>query len=264
MIDFQYRGHDDHPLCATRLGEGPVVVLLHAGGPDRRSLLPIGRRLASRYTVILPDVRGYGASVCVDRSRHTWQQYAEDVIALLEHVGAPQAAVGGTGLGATISLRVALHWPDRVRALVPISLEDIEDDEAKSAETAWLEAFYATARSHGLAAAWESILPMFPPVVGAMVRDAIPRADFDSIVAAGAIARDRAFRSVDDLAPITAPTLLVPGADARHPRALAEACRRIMPNARVSKAAMSATLATAEDLAEAIAPELIEFLAEHL
>ncbi|MEU6081770.1 alpha/beta fold hydrolase [Streptomyces sp. NPDC047108] len=68
------RRHERPAAGGTALGEGPVVVLLHAGGPDRWSLLPLARRLRDRFTVLLPDIRGYGTPVCADPSRHTWQQ----------------------------------------------------------------------------------------------------------------------------------------------------------------------------------------------
>lgn len=261
--DVRFLGWDGIPLFATSFGVGPAVVLLHAGGPDRWSLAPLAERLAVRYAVVVPDVRGYGASVCVDPTRHTWAQYADDVFALLDHLGVEAAAVGGTGLGATVALRAGLLAPDRLRALVLISLEDIEEDDAKAAEIAWLEAFYAKARADGLGAAWEGILPMFPPVVGAMVRHAIPRANPESIIAAGAIAHDRSFRSIDELAAIAVPTLLVPGDDARHPRALAEGCARIMPNATVARVAFTAALETVEDFAALMAPELLDYLGQH-
>ena len=261
--DVTFSGRDGHPLFATSIGIGPTVVLLHAGGPDRWSLAPLADRLSDRYRVVLPDVRGYGASVCVDPTRHTWAQYVDDVFALLDHLGVETAALGGTGLGATVALRAGLAAPERLRALVLISLEDIEDDDAKAAEIVWLEAFYAKARARGLAAAWDDILPMFPPVVGAMVRDAIPRANPESIIAAGVIAHDRSFRSLDELAAIAVPTLIVPGDDARHPRALAEACARIMPNATVARVALTRALETIDDFAEVMAPELLAYLAEH-
>ena len=72
-VMFPCPGADGTTLYAASFGEGPHLVLLHGGGPDHRSLLPLGRRLADRYTVVLPDVRGYGRSVCTDPTRHTWR-----------------------------------------------------------------------------------------------------------------------------------------------------------------------------------------------
>lgn len=140
MTEFTYFGSDGCPLYASLVARGgqpeqlrdvQATVLLHGGGPDHRSLIPLAERLADLHTVILPDVRGYGRSVCTDPSRHTWAQYADDVIALLDHIGVDRAILGGAGLGTTISLRTAITYADRLSALVLINVEDIKDDEKK-------------------------------------------------------------------------------------------------------------------------------------
>ncbi|GAA3503219.1 hypothetical protein GCM10019016_103290 [Streptomyces prasinosporus] len=163
MRDFVHRGSDGRRPHGTALGQGPGLVLLHGGGPDRYSPLPLARRLASGFTVVLPDIRGYGRSVCTAPARHTWAQYADDIQALLDRFGLPQAALGGTGLGGTVTLRAAPARPDRIRAAVVISMEDIEDDAARQAETAMLEAFAVRVREQGVQAAWDPILPTFRP-----------------------------------------------------------------------------------------------------
>ncbi|MEV7283849.1 alpha/beta hydrolase [Streptomyces sp. NPDC093252] len=252
---------DDCTLHATTLGAGPALVLLHAGGPDHRSMLPLAERLADLGTIVLPDLRGYGRSVCTDPARHTWAQYTEDVIALLDHLNLPDAVLAGAGLGSTITLRTAAAHPDRVRAAVLISVEDIEDDEAKQAEIRFLDAFAARVATDGIEAGWEPILADFPPVVGAMVRDAIPRSDPASIVAAAAIGHDRSFRSVDELAAITTPTLVFPGTDPRHPTTLAQQAAATLPGGHLATTPIGDDLKTAEDLARALAPTLRAFLA---
>ncbi|WP_410660449.1 alpha/beta fold hydrolase [Amycolatopsis sp. lyj-112] len=261
METITYHGSDGCPLFAAILGSGPPLVLMHGGGPDHHSLLPLARQLTDRHTVVLPDVRGYGRSVCTDPARHTWTRYADDVTALLDHLGEQRAVVGGTGLGATITQRTCLEHPSRARAAILISVEDIEDDEAKRAEIAFMDAFAARVRTEGVEAAWAPILPHLAPVIGALVRDAIPRSDPASVAAAAAIGRDRSFRSVDDLAAITTPTLIFPGMDQRHPTALAENAARIMPDGHLAPVSLSSTLRTAEDLAEAFAPAIRRFLA---
>ncbi|EHR49865.1 putative hydrolase or acyltransferase of alpha/beta superfamily [Saccharomonospora marina XMU15] len=262
MREFGYRGRDGCRLFATTVGEGPAVVLLHGGGPDHHSLLPLAHELAAAHTVVLPDVRGYGRSHCADPARHTWSSYAEDVVALLDQLGLDQAAVGGTGLGATITLRAALEHPDRVSAAILVSVEDIEDDAAKAEEIAFMDAFAERVRTQGVEAAWAPILPGLAPIIGTLVRDAIPRSDQDSVAAAAAIGRDRAFRDVAELAPITAPTLVFPGIDRRHPAALAERVAQVLPDARLVPDAFSADLRTADDLAAALGPEIRRFLAQ--
>jgi 3-oxoadipate enol-lactonase len=269
MKEITYGGSDGCPLYATIIdppgqagddGDGAVLVLLHGGGPDHRSLIPLARELADLHPVVLPDIRGYGRSVCADPSRHTWGQYAADVIALLDHLGVRRAIVGGAGIGTTITLRTAVAYPDRVHALVLVSVEDIEDDQAKEAETVFLDAFAARVRAEGIEAAWEPILQNLAPIIGVMVREAIPRSDPASIAAAAAIGHDRAFWSVDELAVISAPTLVIPGMDERHPTALAEDLARILPQGQLASVTLSADLHTADDFAQAFARTIRDFL----
>lgn len=262
ISEFTYGGADGWPLHAVTVGRGPTIVLLHGGGPDHHSLIPIANRLADRYTVVLPDVRGYGRSLCADPALHTWVRYADDVVVLLDHLNVRRAVVGGTGLGSTVALRTAVAYPERIVAAVAISVEDIEGDEDKEAETALLDSFALRAQSDGLEAAWQLFLPLLLPVIAELVRDAIPRSDRASIVAAAAIGRDRAFNSVDDLATVAAPTLVIPGTDARHPKVLAERLQQILPFGQLAPVALSVEMKDAEDLARTLTPAIRQFLDE--
>ncbi|MFI7131096.1 alpha/beta fold hydrolase [Nonomuraea sp. NPDC050153] len=171
---------------------------------------------------------------------------------LLDHLGIETVALGGTGLGGTVTLRAALHHPHRVRTAIVIGVEDIDDDQAKQDEAAFLDAFAARVLSDGIEAAWAPILDQFPPVVGAVVREAIPRSDPASIAAAAHIGHDRAFRDVGDLAAIRSPTLVIPGTDPRHPTETAEQVARVLQDGHLAPVSISADLLSLEDLAPAI------------
>jgi 3-oxoadipate enol-lactonase len=270
MIQLEYLGADRCPLFAfstepldpVKGAPRPVLVMMHGGGPDHRSLVPLARMLSNDAIVILPDVRGYGMSRCSDPRCHTWKQYAEDVVALLDHVHVRQALIGGAGLGSTIGLRVAATFPERVAGLVLISVEDIEDDEAKAAEVVFMDAFAERVRSHGVEAGWQPILPDLSPIVGTMVREAMHSADPASLAAAAAIGHDRSFRNLEELLVVEAPTLLFAGADWRHPAALARRLAESLPRGRLGGASMSDALRTTEDFARAFAPEIRAFVDE--
>lgn len=260
MIQLPYAGADGWPLFAFSthrredMAQLPVLILMHGGGPDHRSLVPLAERLAGDTAVVLPDVRGYGRSLCAEPARHTWAQYAEDVISLLDSLQLRRAVVGGAGLGATISLRAAVAYPARLSGLVLISVEDIEDDARKQEEMAFMDAFAERARTEGVEAAWAPILDSLSPLIGTMVREAMADANAASAAAAAAIGRDRAFRSVADLLGIEVPTLVFAGSDWRHPASLAMALAARLPTACLAKASM-ADLRTSEELAHAFAPE---------
>lgn len=234
--------------------------MLHGGGPDHHSMRPLADWLTDRYRVVLPDIRGYGRSVCSDPDRHTWDQYVEDVVSLINAVNAETAALIGAGLGGTIALRACLKHPEWILCAVAISLEDIEDDEAKAAETAMMDEFADRVRTHGIEAGWDLYLPYLQPLIVNLVRDAIPRADAASVAAAAAIGHDRAFRSPVELAAITTPTLIIPGDDDRHPTELAHRISDLMPDAQVAPVSMSRTLSTAEDMGQEFAPSISDFL----
>jgi 3-oxoadipate enol-lactonase len=262
---ISYKGSDGWPLFARAVARKPddqsalPMVLMHGGGPDHESILPLAMRLRDLVPVLLPDIRGYGRSACAFPDRHSWDQYSDDVAALLDHVDAQAAIVGGAGLGGTIALRTALRHPSRVKAVIVMSLEDIEDDERKAAEVAFMDAFAERVRTRGLQEGWRPILPHLAPVIGKMVGSAIPRSDRASIAAAAAIGRDRAFRDVKELASIIVPALICPGMDWRHPRALAAEAVQVMPAAILGDP-ISSAVRDEEDFADALAPQIKRFL----
>lgn len=265
-VDMEYFGTDGCSLYAARIPERhsgaahPNVILMHGGGPDHHSLLPLAGQLADVADIILPDVRGYGRSVCTEPGRHTWDQYALDVISLMDALGVENAVVGGAGLGGTIALRAGLAYPDRITAIIVIGAEDIEDDAAKKEEIAFMDAFASRVEKEGIEAGWAPILPDLSPVIGAMVREAIPRSDPASIAAAAAIGRDRSFASLEELRGVSAPTLVIPGMDWRHPSRLARQLAAILPEGRLASVAMSAEIADAHQFAEIVAPAIRSFL----
>ncbi len=66
------------------VGHGKLVIMLHGGGlPDHHSMCRLAGRLAGRYRVALPDIRGYGASRCPDPALHRWDQYVTDTKAIM-------------------------------------------------------------------------------------------------------------------------------------------------------------------------------------
>lgn len=268
LTDFTFQGNDKWLLFAksvefikdSEVTRKPPVIILHGGGPDHESLIPLAIQLANENTIILPDVRGYGRSVCTDSACHTWAQYSSDVVSLINMLSADSAIVGGAGLGATISLRAAVAHPNKIEGLILISVEDIENDKAKAAEIAFMEDFAKRVKELGLEKAWEPILKDLSPVIRAMVVDAIPRTNPESIAAAASIGYDRSFRNVKELSSIAVPTFIIPGMDWRHPEQLAKELSETISKSYFAPANLSAEIMTKEDFANAFAPIIRNFL----
>jgi pimeloyl-ACP methyl ester carboxylesterase len=118
MAHFSYGGQR---LAYTVHGEGPRVIVLTPGLLlSQKMQTPLARNLARRGNrVITLDPLGHGAS---DRPRQMWRysisEFAKQVVALLDHLELDRAIVGGTSLGANISLEVAATEPDRLRGMI--------------------------------------------------------------------------------------------------------------------------------------------------
>jgi len=105
----------------TEYGSGDAwVLLLHGQLMPRRMHEPLARSLAAEgLHVVTLDLLGHGRSDRPDDPlRYSMTAFAEQVVALLDHLGADQAVIGGTSLGANVSLEVAVSAPDRVRGLL--------------------------------------------------------------------------------------------------------------------------------------------------
>lgn len=118
MAYFRYQGRR---LAYTVHGEGPhTTVLLPGLLLSQKMQVPLARQLASRGNrVITLDPLGHGQS---DRPAETWQYsmsaFALQTVGLLDHLELEQAVVGGTSLGANITLELASLAPDRLRGMV--------------------------------------------------------------------------------------------------------------------------------------------------
>jgi pimeloyl-ACP methyl ester carboxylesterase len=98
------------------------LVLLHGGGDTIGTsfgkLLPA---LARERQVIAFEQQGFGHTADVADRPFTFEQSADDTVALLDHLHIAQADLLGFSNGGTIALQVAIRHPARVRRLVPIS-----------------------------------------------------------------------------------------------------------------------------------------------
>jgi pimeloyl-ACP methyl ester carboxylesterase len=113
--------HDGHRLVYNEYGSGARPFLLLPGLLLPQTMhRPLAQSLAERGNrVITLDLLGHGAS---DRPRDMWRYsmplFGRQAVALLDHLEIDEAVVGGTSLGANVTLEAAVHAPDRMRGLV--------------------------------------------------------------------------------------------------------------------------------------------------
>ncbi len=108
---------DGRAVGYRRFGAGPPVALLHASPRSAAALLPLGLRLADRFTVFAFDSPGFGWSGPLRIDRPDAHDYGDALIAAFDALGLRQVPVYGSHTGAAIAVAAALDHPDRVTAL---------------------------------------------------------------------------------------------------------------------------------------------------
>jgi len=112
-------------------GAGLALVLSHGFLQDSSMFDAQARQLRPRHRVITWDQRGHGSTVSTGESITYWDS-ADDLAALLDHLGVKRAVVGGMSQGGFISLRFALRYPDRTAGLVLIDTQSGQEDPDKA------------------------------------------------------------------------------------------------------------------------------------
>ncbi|MBL4691304.1 MAG: alpha/beta hydrolase [Rhodospirillales bacterium] len=107
-------------------GDGPALLLLH-GNPQTHAMWhAVAPALAERFTVICPDLRGYGESfkpeATNDHAPYAKKEMARDMVQLMEHFGHGEFFVGSHDRGARVAHRLALDFPHRVRKLAVLDI----------------------------------------------------------------------------------------------------------------------------------------------
>ena len=111
----------------VRGGAGPPLLLLH-GYPQTKAMWhKIAPGLARHFTVVAPDLRGYGASShppdADDHRAYSKRAMAADQVEVMERLGFPTFFVAGHDRGGRVSYRMALDHPARVTRLAVLDIE---------------------------------------------------------------------------------------------------------------------------------------------
>jgi pimeloyl-ACP methyl ester carboxylesterase len=219
---------------------GQLVVLLHGLLLDSRLNRGVARALAAHgHEVVLLDLLGHGRS---DKPQHAAEYrmdvYAEQVVALLDHLRADRAVVGGTSLGANVALHVAARHPERVQGLVlemPV-LERAVPAAALTFVPALLAVHYALplARAVGRLARW--VGGGRDDMIGGLLAPLATPPEVTTAVLHGILVGPTV-PTVDDRRSIQVPALVLGHrADLIHPFSDAEGVARQIPHARLVQA----------------------------
>jgi 3-oxoadipate enol-lactonase len=106
----------DTEIVYEVLGQGPPVVLLHPFPANHEFWKPTVQALASRYRLILPDLRGHGDSGVGDGSA-AMQKHAADISGVMDDVEVGHAALIGVSIGGYVIFEMWRQNRDRITAI---------------------------------------------------------------------------------------------------------------------------------------------------
>jgi pimeloyl-ACP methyl ester carboxylesterase len=113
----QYAEVNGINLYVETHGSGRPMILLHGGLGSGEMFGPILPTLAERHQVIAVDLQGHGRTADIDRPLDV-RLMADDVGALIEHLGLVKPDVVGYSLGGGVALQTAIRHPESVGRLV--------------------------------------------------------------------------------------------------------------------------------------------------
>jgi 3-oxoadipate enol-lactonase len=213
-IAFQQVKSGDAEIVYRVLGEGPPVVLLHPFPVNHEFWLPVAQALATRYRMILPDLRGHGDSGAGDGPA-TMDKHAADIARVMDDTDIGRAPLVGVSIGGYALFEFWRRHRGRVAALglcntkAPADSAEARDGRLEAANNVF---------DRGTEQFFESIIPR---LLGKSTRDTRP----DLVDGAlrmmrkmspedvAQVQRGMASRpdSMDTLKTINVPTLLVTG-----------------------------------------------------
>ncbi len=248
-------------------GQGEPLLLIHGFPFSSAMYQPQRAALSPHMRVIAPDLRGMGQSD-VTPGEYSMSDYADDLVALLDHLGVGQAVVGGMSMGGYILFTLLRRHPERVKGIILIDTKPAADnDEQKANRRKMVE----QARTQGSAAIAEAMLPTLlaeqthhqQPELVQFVREMIVATPVDGIV--GALEAMAARRdSTDMLTKISVPALIIVGSeDTLTPPSTAEEMHRAIPNSQlvvIDGAAHAANLERPDEVNQAILNWMQQFI----
>lgn len=189
--------------------DAPVVVLSNSLGADRGMWDPQVPGLAERYRVVTYDTRGHGRSPA-PAGPYTLDDLVDDLVALLDELGAERAHVAGLSLGGMIAMRLAAREPARVDRLALLCTSAKPDPRPFLDRVALVRSDGTAPLAPAIAARW--LTPPFAaehPDLLARLEAMIAGADDAGYAACCEVVAGVDLRA--DCARITAPTLVISG-----------------------------------------------------
>jgi len=220
-------------------GEGEAIVLIHGHPFDHTMWQPQIDAFSGNHRVIVPDLRGYGKSSLPETGKSRFEDYATDIIQLLDVLGVGNFHVAGLSMGGQLAMEVYRQAPGRVKSLVLAdTFAGLDTPEGKKARNDGADRMeregmngYANGSIHKMIKADHvTTMPKVAAQVMRMMTSTLPKA-----AATAMRARSERIDYLNEVLPqIKVPALIVVGRqDEFTPVAKAEEMRAAIPNSKL-------------------------------
>ncbi|MBY0250820.1 alpha/beta fold hydrolase [Methylobacterium radiotolerans] len=227
-------------------GEGTPLIFVHEFAGDHRSYEAQLRHFGRRYRAVAFNARGYPPSdVPEPVSAYAQARAADDILAILDHLGAPKAHVAGISMGAFATLHFGLRHPDRALSLCLGGCGYGAEPERQALFRAEADATAEMLRRDGMAAFAERYA-VGPTRVQFETKDPRGHAEFKRMLAEHSAlgsantqagvqkGRPSLYDLTDELGRMTVPTLIVAGDEDWPCLAPSLMLKRVIPSAALA------------------------------
>ncbi|HXW06641.1 MAG TPA: alpha/beta fold hydrolase [Vicinamibacterales bacterium] len=250
----------DRSIRYLESGAGWPLILLHAFPLQAAMWTPQLERVPRGWRLIAPDIRGFGGTAAADGARPSMEDYAADLIGLLDALELDRAVIGGLSMGGYITFAMLRLAPERFSGVVLADTRAQADTPEGRDNRRTLSELV---RTRGPAAVADQ---MMPKLLGRTTRESRPEVKQEVrrlILSNDAAGIDGAIHamlqrpdSTAGLGRISVPTLVVTGdEDTLVPVADAEALQRAIPRSQfvvLPRAGHLSSLESPDDFSEAL------------
>lgn len=233
-----YETEDGARIFYEVAGDGPPMLLLHGYPLSGALFARVRDALQDDYTIVTVDHRGYGLSEAPETPDNVGT-YADDALAVLDHLGFETAVIGGMSMGGPVTLSMYEKAPDRFTGMILI---DTTASAANPAEAGLWQGVAEVARTKGKEPIITTLLPdmltgetrLNEPAVSDYLSAIMEGSSVESFIG-GAVALAERPDFTDLLSEIDVPALVVVGLeDSLYPIHVARDMADQIPDAELA------------------------------
>jgi esterase len=117
-------------LFFRKYGDGPPLIILHGLYGSSDNWMTVARKISSKFTVYLPDMRNHGNSPHGDA--HDFRSMTGDLLELAEDNRLDKFFLAGHSMGGKTAICFTMKWPEKINGLLVADISPFTDNDSAS------------------------------------------------------------------------------------------------------------------------------------